>query len=139
MPELKWDASLETGNSDIDNDHKYVFCLINTIDAATKCNVHGNVLEKFAELMIMYTSVHFSREQITQKKVGFKESEEHKKLHNQFVARIQAMKISLSETSTDPKTHKASIEKFNDLMKDWWFNHISKEDLKMKNYFKENI
>lgn len=138
MPELKWDASLETGNSDIDNDHQYVFCLINTIDAATRCNVHGNVLEKLAELMIMYTSVHFSREQIAQKKVGFEETEEHQKLHREFIARIQAMKISLAETSADPEKHKASVLKFNDLMKDWWFNHINTEDRKMKSYFEEH-
>jgi len=135
MLELKWNSDMETGNTDIDNDHRYVFCLINTIDAATKCHVHPNVLAKFAELLILYTSVHFSREQQLQKRVGFKESEEHKNLHREFVERVQSMKVTLSEISKDDGVYKVCILKFNELVKDWWNSHIQKEDMKMKSYF----
>ena len=135
MLEMKWDSRMETGNPEIDNDHRYVFCLINTIEAATKCHVHPNVLEKLAELVILYTSVHFSREQQLQKKVGFEESEEHKELHRDFVERIQSMKTTLSEISQDHKLYKTCIAKFSELVKDWWNKHIMEEDMKMKNHF----
>jgi hemerythrin len=136
--ELKWDPDMETGNSDIDNDHRYVFCLISTIEAATKCHVHPNVLAKLAELVILYTSVHFSREQQLQRKVGFEESEEHKELHKNFVERIQSMKTTLSQIDQGDESYKICINKFNELVRDWWNHHITEEDMKMKDYFKDN-
>ncbi|MZG52683.1 MAG: hypothetical protein F3744_01340 [Nitrospinae bacterium] len=138
MLEMKWDPSMETGNQDIDNDHRYVFCLIHTIEAATKCHVHPNVLQNLAELVILYTSVHFSREQQLQKKVGFEEAEEHKDLHREFVDRVNAMKATLSELSTDQELYKTCMAKFRDLLKNWWNHHILEEDMKMKEHFSQN-
>jgi hemerythrin-like metal-binding protein len=138
MLDLKLSPSMKIGNPDIDNDHMYLLCLMNTIAAATKCHVHPNVLEKLADLVIIYTSIHFAREQQIQKQFGYEETEEHKALHNNFIERVRSMKTTLSSIDHSDNDYKKSMAKFNELMKYWWTEHILEEDVKMKKYFQIN-
>jgi hemerythrin len=130
--DFEWDTSMAVGNEEIDNDHKYLISLIRTIDAATNCHVQANVLEKYVDLMLIYTSVHFVREQQYQKSIGFIESDSHKLLHRDFIERLNSMKSVLAQVGKDNDEHKRAVAKFSDLIKNWWRDHILEEDLKMK-------
>jgi hemerythrin len=130
--DFNWNSSMEVGEEGIDNDHKYLISLIQTIDAAINCHVHANVLEKYVELMLIYTSVHFVREQQYQKKIGFEESDAHKQLHGDFVERLNSMKCVLAQIGNDQDQYKNAVSQFSWLVKDWWREHIMEEDLKMK-------
>ena len=129
---FEWNSSMAIGNEDIDNDHKYLISLIRTIDAAINCHIHANVLEKFMELMLVYTSVHFVREQHYQKKIGFEESDSHKLLHRDFIERLNSMKGFMAQVGTGQDEYKRILAEFNRLVKDWWREHILEEDFKMK-------
>ncbi|MZH02526.1 MAG: hypothetical protein F3745_03765 [Nitrospinae bacterium] len=130
--DFEWDSNMAVGNEEIDNDHKYLISLVRTIDAAKDCHVHANVLEKLVDLMLIYTSVHFVREQQYQKKIGYEESDSHKLLHRDFIERLNSMKSALANVDKENDKYRSAVAKFSDLMKDWWKNHILEEDLKMK-------
>jgi hemerythrin len=129
---FEWNSSMAIGNEDIDNDHKYLISLIRTIDAAIKCHIQANVLGKFVELLLIYTSVHFVREQQYQKSIGFEESESHKVLHRDFIERLNFMKGVLAQANDDQDKYKSAVTQFSKLMKEWWVEHILVEDSKMQ-------
>ena len=129
---FEWNENMAVGNKDIDNDHKYLFSLIRTIDAAIECHVQANVLEKYVELMVIYTAVHFSREEQYQKIIGFKEIESHKLLHVEFSGKLNSIRQILAQAENDQEKYKTTAAQLNQLVRDWWSQHIMIEDLKMK-------
>lgn len=82
---------MSVGNDEIDNDHKYLIRLINTIEAAVNCCVCVEVLKSSGGQLMSYTKDHFEREQKLQVNIHFQFRDAHKQEHEKLIDRLDSI------------------------------------------------
>jgi len=123
---IVWQPSYDLGIPIVDEQHKGIVSTINSLCYAIQ-NRHGNeMLKPVIGMVTEYTRIHFEIEEAFLKKCGYPDFEKHCTLHKEL---IQA----LSETSKDSIWNKDPQE-FLTFLKDWWINHICKEDRAFNDY-----
>ncbi|MDR3199985.1 MAG: hemerythrin family protein [Spirochaetales bacterium] len=124
---MAWSPDLETGNKDIDSQHKQIFRLTSSLAAACVSGQGSGMLGETLEFLASYTIRHFTDEENLQLEYGYPGYEEHKKLHDEF-------KITVAALSARYKTSGSSeelLEKVNSVIARWLVQHIKQEDSKI--------
>jgi hemerythrin-like metal-binding protein len=124
---IAWSPDLETGNKDIDSQHKQIFRLTSSLAAACVSGQGSGMLGETLEFLASYTIRHFTDEENLQLEYGYPGYEEHKKLHDEF-------KITVAALSARYKTSGSSeelLEKVNSVIARWLVQHIKQEDSKI--------
>lgn len=84
---ITWDSSFETGIPEIDDQHRHLVEIINTlsdgIGHATKKNLTDIILQ-----LKEYAQFHFRAEEGIMEQNGYKDLEEHRDEHERFVDQI---------------------------------------------------
>ena len=88
MP-IVWREQISVGNNVIDQDHKYLICLINSVELALKHEDTMEYLPTFVQQLVAYTRDHFTREEAIQKKALYPLIKEHKREHEEILAQIR--------------------------------------------------
>lgn len=117
-----WTEELSVRNLTIDNEHKQLFALIDDFYKGIKDNSPRERLEELILGLVDYTKTHFSNEEKHMQKMGYPKLEEHRELHQHFIAKTQ----NYYERLTTRKLI-LSIEVTN-FLKDWLVNHIKGSD-----------
>lgn len=125
MKYIKWKKSYESGNENIDNQHKQFFLIFNKLYEIKKENNFNNKLFQVISDLIDYTIYHFSFEEELMKKINFPEYNEHKKKHTIFQNRILEIREKFFNNEI-----KFTDEMVTELYK-WLSRHILKEDKKI--------
>ena len=107
----QWDSSFCIGNNDLNEQHKKLFALINTLDAN---RTSGAALKELLDFVVL----HFKTEEDLFAKVGWSESASHKEIHDKFVQDALALK-----SVGDAEMH---------FIKQWLVDHIKQSDMKYK-------
>jgi hemerythrin len=129
---IKWTESLSIGNETIDSQHKELIQKIN--DVLEACNRQQGK-EKVVEVMQFlkdYTVKHFKDEENLMKKYQYPMYEEHKKIHEDLVKKVE----DLDERIKREGVSLSVVMTVNKTLVDWFVNHISKEDKKVGEYIK---
>ena len=87
MASLVWSESLSVGIKSIDDQHKRLIDLINSLEAAKNANNSGDALVKVVDGLLEYTKTHFTYEEQLFAKHGYAETAAHKSEHENFVKR----------------------------------------------------
>lgn len=120
---IEWNESYSIGDEEIDEQHKYLFRLVNEfLEASDKSQLTLTVIHLFK-----YTRKHFSYEEELMRKVGFDEYEAHVRMHEKLVNRLGQLGTDIVNDSLD----KAELERF---VKDWAFGHIPKADARLAKF-----
>jgi hemerythrin len=127
---VTWDDSFSVGFEYIDNQHKELVKIVNTL--YTSCKM-GTVNADIAYLRAIskameYARVHFSDEEKYMGMVFYPELNEHKKQHEEFVVEIKKSMKLFEEGKEAP------IEMAN-FLKNWLLDHIAVSDKKYAPYF----
>jgi hemerythrin-like metal-binding protein len=134
MPEWKygvaWTPDLETGNEEIDTQHRQLFKLTSDlVDACTK-GQSSTILGEALDFLASYTVKHFADEEALQLKYQYPEYENHKKLHDDFkktaAALIAEYRATGSSADLSDKVYSVIIH--------WLVQHIKGEDSKIAAY-----
>lgn len=114
-----WDDKYSVKNSEIDEQHQFLFNLGNQLpDANDETEIKPIIMKLFK-----YTRKHFGTEEKMMMEVDFPELKKHQKLHEDIIEQ-------LAQISThDFKTRKDILD-FKIFFYDWLMNHILKEDMK---------
>ena len=96
MP-IAWSPKLSTHNQIIDQDHKYLICLFNSIELALKDDESLEHLPLFVNQLLEYTREHFAREERIQLKINYPKYAEHKGQHQQIIDRLQRIDNEIVE------------------------------------------
>ena len=140
MP-IVWRDRLNTGNDKIDTDHRYLFCLFNSIELATS---HPDLMKHlpvfFAQLQA-YTAEHFSREEKIQLRIGYPDAVEHRRLHAEILRQLEGVQAKVNRLMAEatPDDERAALredlvgEALN-LAREWVINHVVKVDCTMIPY-----
>lgn len=132
---IAWQDDMSVGNAKIDNDHKYLLSIINTIEAALDCEEPVQVLLFYVSQLITYGQEHFDREEVYQKVIKFPNREAHKKEHAAMMEKITNIKENL-QSQADSEAYQLTTPHLLNILRDWTLNHFKQEDMKMKEYFK---
>lgn len=122
---IKWDSSIQVGVKQMDDDHRKLIDIANSLNEAMKSGrgreVEGDILNR----LLTYAKTHFETEETLMKRNAFKEYEQHKKEHNSLMVDVQ---IALKDYHEGRGPLPINIMQF---LKDWLINHIKETDKKL--------
>src|SRR6056297_1891865 len=90
MPVI-WREQMTTCNDLVDQDHRYLLALFNSIELALAHSASLQHLPVFFRQLLDYTRVHFAREEQLQLKVHYPRYMEHKLRHQEITAQLEAL------------------------------------------------
>lgn len=128
-----WDKSLETGNAEIDAQHKQLITTLNSLIIAHQEGRGPMELSKTLEFMTNYVVQHFHDEEALQLKYRYSEYEAHKEKHNNFKFVVKDLTMRLEEEGYTP----ALIDKTISTIADWLITHIKGDDLRLAIYIQQ--
>lgn len=150
MP-IIWSEKYSVGFEEIDNQHRILVEIINKLEEIYQnrlnyTNFEG-VLEKCINELKTYTILHFSTEEILMKMFTYKDFDEHKESHDNFINVVIEEKISIfqlikQKEGKDQKTIDQlnqeiyeKIESIINFLQQWFINHILKSDVDFVEFF----
>jgi len=123
---INWHDSFSVGNAIIDSQHEKWLDIINKFHTAYKNNSTEDIFDEIILELQNYTQYHFSFEEELFTKAGYKESDEHLKVHKEFISKLNKLMVELKE-------NKKNINlKLMIMLREWLLNHILIEDMKYK-------
>ncbi len=150
MP-IVWRDQMSVHNTIIDDEHKYLICLINTVELIlTQPGEHKELLLTTLEQLLSYTQEHFSREEQLQLKIEYPHYLEHRLEHQQISEELQEIYQRLkqmspaavdenarkraSEMDIAPDIQQGSSNSIVMLLRHWIIDHVLQTDAKMRRY-----
>ncbi|MDR3370166.1 diguanylate cyclase domain-containing protein [Rhodoferax sp.] len=127
---LRWKPSFACGNASIDDEHKTLFELVNTLldRAAVRHEQEHQFEAAFSELMA-HTREHFAHEEAILRARGWTDIDQHAQIHEKLLVKAQTLYTQAHAAPRD-KTAARSLIKF--LVSDLVANHLLHDD---KDYF----
>ena len=129
-----WREDMSVGNAKIDNDHKYLISIINTIEAALNCEAPVKVLMVYVSELIDFGKEHFEREELYQEEIMFPHQGTHEIYHKGLTERIKIIQKNLM-SQADSEAYQFTTPRLVKILRDWLVDHFQHEDMKMKEYF----
>lgn len=84
-----WRPQMSVANDFVDNDHRYLLCLVNTVELALKTSDNAEDLRLALEQLVDYTHEHFAREEKLQIRVGYPDYANHKMQHQEILENVE--------------------------------------------------
>ena len=118
---VEWDGSLSVGIETIDEDHKKLIEIINSV-GGDDVKTRGQLADIINELLD-YTRYHFNREEEMMAAKGYTNLSQHKGEHGTFIGKLLELAIMV-ETEDLKKTR----EEASTFLLTWLTAHIRKSD-----------
>jgi hemerythrin len=131
MNYLEWDASLDTGIPEIDDQHRQLVSYINRLAQAKENGDTGSVREVLDRL-IDYTVSHFSLEESLQEASAYRSFETHKSAHALFVQNVLENKRQIDAGADVAGQLLATL-------RSWLIYHIKHDDADYVPTIKEHL
>ena len=128
-PIFQWRQEYSTGVREMDEDHRELFRIVDSLYQVITTGEEQRVLEGALRQITQYAEHHFKREESLMEKIGFPGRGLHEVRHAGFLEEILEMK-----KRADRGEVRQHIE-FVNFFKDWIINHILTEDRKYGPYF----
>ena len=91
-----WNRQLSTGNGLIDQDHKYLISLLNSVDLALAKPTVLPHLPMFFDQLVEYTQEHFQREEEIQIRIDYPNYASHKLEHEKILGNLEGINRQIS-------------------------------------------
>jgi hemerythrin len=130
MDQVPWSDGLLVNVPAIDEDHKKLFALINTIFASA---THGaDAINRAIGTLATYTKEHFAREEASMARAKFPSLADHKFEHEQLVYQLESIMDRLMQAGA------AAVDaKLADFLKEWISQHILLWDVAYSSYLRK--
>ena len=131
MPMMTWSDSYTVNSTEIDNQHKKLFSLINDLHDAMSKGMGKESLGTTLAALVDYSKVHFADEERMLAKINYPGLAAQKTEHAAFVQRV-------FELQTQFRAGKVAMTiTVMEFLKDWLTNHILKVDQKYASYLRK--
>lgn len=115
---FEWDNSFSVANEEIDQQHKMLFDLANSIgDDLNQQRIKKNII-----VLYKYTREHFAAEEQMMQRISYPKFEEHKELHKDLITKLNTI-------SAQPFEDDESVYDFITFVYDWLTHHILNKDM----------
>lgn len=122
-----WSKSLETGNAQIDSEHRGLIQAINRLLEACAAGKGGEELSGTIDFLTQYTKTHFRHEEGLQLRYGYPDYANHKRFHETFFKVVENLAARLKEEGATPQL----MTDMNKQLAGWLLNHIKTEDARV--------
>ncbi len=103
-----WRPQMSVGNTHLDADHRYLLCLINTVELSLRSSEFEDLLEVALEQLAEYTHEHFNREEKLQLKIQYPQYADHKMEHQELIETLEELSSHLKRLN---KVSRESVAK----------------------------
>jgi hemerythrin-like metal-binding protein len=128
----QWEEKYSIGIQSIDNQHKEIFKLLNSLLEAMKQGQAASVTSQIILELEKYSRTHFQKEEYFFKRFNYSGAASHILEHQVFIQKINLLK---SELTTGKFV--LCIELLN-FMKNWIEHHILEVDMQYSEFFLQN-
>jgi len=135
MP-VMWRNQMSVGNDRIDQDHRYLFCLINTIEFSLGSCGHQDILVTALDQLDFYTRDHFAREEKLMLKISYPKYPDQRTAHELLVSQLAEIREKILAIKDNPDMQDI-IPDITELLRNWLLDHVLKDDMLMKPYFEK--
>ncbi|MDJ0624213.1 MAG: bacteriohemerythrin [Desulfocapsaceae bacterium] len=132
MALIKWRDSYATGIPEMDDEHREIIDIINTLYEMIRDKKNYEELKNVYERMYNYSLNHFSHEEQILEESNYSGLAAQKEQHSRFAARLEEMKEQLlsADESAIPEVYK--------FLREWWLQHIVEVDGQYGDVLKED-
>ena len=131
---IVWRDEYRVGNELIDADHRYLFCLVNTVDLAVRDD-DREILESALNELTDYARYHFAREERIQYAAGFPGYLDHKLAHYRLMQNLEDACAHIRDASgLERGTQQGELQA---LLRQWLLEHVLQEDMQMRPYLEK--
>jgi hemerythrin len=128
---LVWRKQLEIGDEKIDLDHKYLICLINTVELTLRTPEHRDLLPTTLAQLVDYTHTHFEREESIMLAIRYSRYDQHKLQHQLLIKELSAIQQKI-EAKGDGEFSNEECTSLGTLFRHWLLDHLIKEDVLLR-------
>ena len=131
MP-IFWREEMGVGHDLVDSDHRYLICLINTVELSMVSKDDNETIRMAIDQLEDYTRMHFTREEFLQERIRFPQRQAHRIRHRELIDTLRAFKTKIPSLAFDSDHYHQTVEKLAGFLRNWLLDHVIKEDLLMK-------
>lgn len=124
MSYIEWSEEFSVGIKSIDDQHKKLFAIINSLHEAMKAGKSKDVLGSIIKELSDYAVFHFSTEESYMQKNSYTGYIAHKGDHDKFILKVIEYEKKFTASSTV-----TAIDMLQ-FLKDWLFQHVKGTDKK---------
>lgn len=128
---LLWRKQMAVGDERIDQDHKFLICLINTVELALRTGRDRDLLTTTLDQLNEYTLTHFDSEERIMLAIGYRRFDQHKLQHQLLIRELGEIRKRL-EGKADGEFPPEECESISTLFRHWLLDHIVKEDMQLR-------
>ncbi|HJP19506.1 MAG TPA: hemerythrin family protein [Nitrospinota bacterium] len=128
---ITWKNKMSIDKDVIDNDHKTLIQIINSVETALKEGKRGKDLMAYIQELKKYTDEHFEREENILKKIKYPSCHQQLKKHEDLIIQLNDITSDLLGLRGERAQDK-SIPKLVKTLKSWLMGHVLKDDMKIK-------
>ncbi len=121
---IEWSSELETGNKNIDFQHKQLIAYLNDLLDSCAKGSDVEVLSSNLSFLVEYTAKHFHDEEEIQKQCGYPDYPNHKLKHDDFKQTVETLMQDFEDNGSSAELSKT----LNDTVAIWFMQHINRED-----------
>lgn len=132
MSYFTWSDALSVNIKSIDNQHKSLIGMLNSLHEAHLARKGREVQKEIVNSMLAYAKMHFDLEEGYMQQYSYPELPSHESEHQHFTAKATQLKERLDESG-----FVFTIE-ILEFLKEWLKNHILVSDMKYSEHFKKN-
>lgn len=128
---FEWSDELKIDNGQIDAEHQELISIANRMGQISDPDEESEDIRRIVHELYDYVRTHFSREEAFMEEVAFPLLQEHKNKHEAIISEMNNDLISAGNMGD-------VLRNFKDLVKRWVIDHITEEDLKIRDHLREN-
>ncbi len=122
METIKWTEDLRVDNTEIDEDHRNLFQLLERLRQDARTGLINQETQSIVDALRLYTENHFAREEAFMREIDYPDYARHKAEHERFVSEVCALQSRLARGA---RTLSLSIEQ---VLSDWLRQHVLVHD-----------
>jgi len=122
MAQIQWSTEYETGNPEVDGQHRKLVDIVNRFEAAFAVGKGRRVMQEILAELIDYTREHFTAEEAIMREAGYDNLELHTAQHRQLLKKVQRFQVEYHQG----KRLSRDVDSF---LNYWLLNHIQVDDM----------
>ncbi|MCW8914665.1 MAG: hemerythrin family protein [Magnetovibrio sp.] len=132
IKKVTWQPAYCIDKGIIDNDHQYLFKLINTFNAKVPIYQNPAQMVPLLTQLTKYMDLHFKREINLQKAAGFPDINEHKLQHDELIKKYNSLISKAKKANSNNVVDVAS--EIGMFLQDWLLSHVLEHDIALRPY-----
>jgi len=125
---LVWKPEYDLGIPIIDEQHRGIVTIINSLHYGTQSCCVKNILSPTFGMLHSYADIHFQTEEFFLETINYHGTADHRLLHQEYTSILAGIERKIL-------VDKDSLQ-LMDFLKKWWLGHICEKDMLFKDFFK---